>query len=1037
MIIANKKKNYADWLSKLRNGKKKAGKSLTWHKCLEWMADGVGLDGSLFVLLNCRNGNLGNWLDALVVCVSRLGQSVECIEEESAGVDVDVAPKKSRTRFSRDSKKLIDTGTTTKKSKIVSTDRGTRMKKSKTIEENQKKDGVVAGGKWRSRSRSCWVSRIILCLMVVLLSCAGTGRIALERMDKRIGRFEKREYEEEKEEEPLGQHVVPVSVAQTSDTWELKRIVGHLFREGELMFVLECIGREDRVVVSRKTVEANDSVKVAMYCLKEGLPCRKKVVLNGKERKRKTKQSLLLRRRIGCPYFAAEFVNMEWVKKQGLVFGIFVLGCNGRNIAIRVCGEDTIADLKKAVFEKTGMSPRDQVLNYCGRLLVESERNLLDEGIGDGANIHLSGRISGGQGKKTVFDFEAISGMIESAVEQGDRHGVEDLIHSVTEGAKLWLKVSQWLLRRPLKWQLKFLEVYTNGQQKEIIPGEGLVRERIEDVLVSFTVANGIEEKCRKRTGLVADVLRVVEERREKIERGIGSKKSMKKRKNKYMTTLVQDWYDWMSKAGLVKDLDLYLSKCNKDKKGAFYPFQNERALREFFGDCNERSETSVLGRKWKRVSVSEICALFESMNECAPKGEFLSGRMRDRVGGFSVKLVREGVLTADDIYREKGMQGLPSARTGVVYCSGAGSDAKTRPETKKYRDCLEMGRMNQRSFGLQDTAEISDFGAGDVKMRGQSYAIPRLVDTWNSKAVPFDVLLESGRDLRELAGLDRNGPVESSDVPIFRAETIVMMRDGSRREYLHRAKEIHNSQEEKAMDHVVGPMAINVKGGICLDLKRKLIDYQNSVRHVVDSTDGGKAYLRIPFVAWRKSKKANVRCPVVSMGKHKAVSSVVATKLEEAMCRFSEEIENIIVNSINEGISEVTGEEEPEPRIGLRAEDFRRYVRGCKRVGQSKFDFLENKGTLCYGEGARGETEKEGTDGTDKPRSGKKKRKRDVTEDNTVGDPASQGPRNVYLPNRGCNGSIVRVAKHAHYGDHQDCGEDRGNQMISSCEVD
>jgi hypothetical protein len=77
-------------------------------------------------------------------------------------------------------------------------------------------------------------------------------------------------------------------------------------------------------------------------------------------------------------------------------------------------------------------------------------------------------------------------------------------------------------------------------------------------------------------------------------------------------------------------------------------------------------------------------------------------------------------------------------------------------------------------------------------------------------------------------------------------------------------------------------------------------------------------------------------------MGAHKAVMATKASDIEQAMCRFSGDIQNTIVNFINEEIGNISGETAPDSVEGVSSEVFLRYLNLIKRQdGQDcKFDF-------------------------------------------------------------------------------------------------
>ena len=81
----------------------------------------------------------------------------------------------------------------------------------------------------------------------------------------------------------------------------------------------------------------------------------------------------------------------------------------------------------------------------------------------------------------------------------------------------------------------------------------------------------------------------------------------------------------------------------------------------------------------------------------------------------------------------------------------------------KKHQQAKERGSINRTEVPKDSSKadEHSEFDSQDAVIRAQSHAMPKLVKLLNAAGVPFDILLQSGLDLRNPLGL---GAPEEAD---------------------------------------------------------------------------------------------------------------------------------------------------------------------------------------------------------------------------------------------------------------------------------
>ena len=514
--------------------------------------------------------------------------------------------------------------------------------------------------------------------------------------------------------------------------------------------------------------------------------------------------------------------------------------------------------------------------------------------------------------------------------------------------------------------------------------------------------------------------------------------------------------------AGFLESYNIQYPDENSSENSLF-PFSTRLAALTYIGREHKgvylATEELPL-RDHKRIDFKEICCILLSLEEvlketydgykvgCTSKTK----KKREQSIGKITSLVTNTEITkaiklAVSRLAAKNEQ-LPSTQRDLYADSHNEEDGKAKARQElNYDKAAQASSGNHSRYVSEEKRNFNVkryYDRGNLILEAQSYEMKGFVDKLNELSIPLDLLFPAGRTLRAKLGLNPNGPEDVTDCSKVGAKLIFLLRPQDRKglsdsgtcKRVRGSKQAKDRQRE-VKPHIVAPAVISISQPICQDLKRKLLEFHNSERHIRDSTASGRAYLRVPFSI---RKLAGVVFPLVSMGANKAVLATVAKSADLSMIGFANEVQNVIINLTNRGVADIRGETPPRPDIGPTADAFYDYISRIRRnvdVGGFTYTFPDDSYEVFndtgYLDEARAfvDTESSFIDPIASMMSTVEQTTQDIPAVRIVSGPDAGHP--AYLPNRLDNASINRISASAHYYRHQDCCEERGNQLISN----
>ena len=484
------------------------------------------------------------------------------------------------------------------------------------------------------------------------------------------------------------------------------------------------------------------------------------------------------------------------------------------------------------------------------------------------------------------------------------------------------------------------------------------------------------------------------------------------------------------------------------------FPFASKSAALKFLGRQKGGSlsrEEGIPIRDHKRIDFKEVSMILHALEKQLEKqyAKYITScslknkRERSMAASKMTRLITDEEIgksiaeVVSDLAAKN--QQLPSAMRDTQRSDPIDDDRKHSKQELNYEKAAATSNGNCRRYVPPQQRKFKvkkHFEDRNLVLEAQSFEMKGLVDSLNEMALPLDLLFPAGRHLRTQVGLPPEGPVNSSDCPTLKAKLVFLLRPQDKKSLVENKARVRK-EHQTPKTHVVAPAIVSFSNAVCLDLKRKLIDFHNRQPHIQDTTGGSKAYLRVPFIV---KKLAGVIFPLVSMGASKAVFATAARSLDVSMISFANEFQNVVINLTNRGIADIRGETPPAPATGPTANDFYAYLSQAEISEDHKVHFPDGAfdifGTNDYAVEAHQvlgdfdftvdpilsmvETFQSATDEPVRQ------------QEESISPPASITDRG-YLPNRFDNSTINRVAVDAHYYRHQDCCEKRGNQLISN----
>ena len=510
------------------------------------------------------------------------------------------------------------------------------------------------------------------------------------------------------------------------------------------------------------------------------------------------------------------------------------------------------------------------------------------------------------------------------------------------------------------------------------------------------------------------------------------------------------------------------------------FPFDTKRAALFFIGrddkGCHHRDD-QLPYRDHRKINCKEIRLILLSLEEVLEKEyrayeEKPSRRNLDKLVKLVTKAeVEEALRLVTSELKATGEE-LPSTKRDVARdCSKLVDEKRGRAKQElNYRKAAAASSGNRCRYkppSERDYAVKKHYDHNNVLLEAQSYEMKGFVDKINDKCIPLDLLFPAGRTLRQKFGLPVDGPELRRDCPTPDAKLVFLLRpedrkdlDGKRQLKKNKSatsarKKVksgktkgsgscagqNSSVEEPGASgrpHIVAPCVISISQAICLDLKAKLLEFHNQQPHIRDSTGSGRAFLRAPFIV---GTLLAAIFPLVSMGANKAMLATGARTIDISTIEFANEVQNVLVNLTNRGIGDIRGEEPPKPTVGPDAFAFEEYLskvllaedgNGHKYVYPDDcYEIFGGHGTYFDNAYAIADDYPAFFDPIVEMDKGLSSLPLDVPPVDIL--PDEQGHYSSYLPNRLENSSINRIAADAHYSRHQDCCEERGNQLISN----
>ncbi len=518
----------------------------------------------------------------------------------------------------------------------------------------------------------------------------------------------------------------------------------------------------------------------------------------------------------------------------------------------------------------------------------------------------------------------------------------------------------------------------------------------------------------------------------------------------------------------------------NKDSSSAF-PFESRKAAAFYFGrdgkGCHYRDD-KLPYRDHTKIDYKEIRLILLSLEEVL-KREYEAYKVKPYkrdLAKMTKYITRSEITEAVTLAFAKLQacgEDLPSTKRDVSRDSGGTACTDKAPAKQELNyskaAATSLGnRCRYRSPCDRDYNVQKHYDHNSVLLEAQSYEMKGFVDQINNKGIPLDVLFPAGRALREKVGLPADGPEMKRDCPKPSAKLIFLLRPDERKRLLDAKvgrqdkganaaknskgnrrkksakceKDKHPPEDPKGVPHVVAPCVIAISEAICHDLKTKLLEFHNKQPHIRDSTGSGRAFLRAPFLV---SAALAMIFPLVSMGANKAMLATAAKAVDVSTIAFANEVQNVLINLTNRGIADIRGNAPPEPKVGPTASAFYQYlsdVQPSEHGDGHKFIFPEESDwdfhdCSKYLEGAAefADCHSAFFDPILKMDESLSALPKDIPPVRILPDEPAYC--SAYLPNRLENSSINRIAADAHYSRHQDCCEERGNQLISNISYD